>query len=406
MSMAIADMLGFSLGAIIRHPLRAGLMLLAIAIGVASIVILTGLGEGARRYVTSEFSSLGTNLLIVIPGKTETTGGVMNIFSGETPRDLTLQDALSLKQHAQVSRIAPVVVGAAYVSWQQLSREAPVLGSNSELLALRNWKMARGRFLPAADNTRGSAVCVIGSKLRQELFKSEDPIGKKIRIGDRQFRVIGTMASEGRSIGVDVEDIVIIPTVSAQSLFNTPSLFRILVEVRSRDVLDQVKQHIIKTIKSRHQGEEDITVISQDAVLGTFDQLFTSLTLTVSGIAAISLTVAGILIMNIMLVTVSQRTTEIGLLKAIGASRHQIQNLFLIEASLLTAAGATLGIAAGYAGNLFIHYLFPALDNTAPVWAILSAFILAVCTGLLFGAMPARRAARLDPIQALTRRQA
>jgi putative ABC transport system permease protein len=192
--------------------------------------------------------------------------------------------------------------------------------------------------------------------------------------------------------------------VSAQSLFNTPSLFRILVEVRSRDALDQVKQHIIKTIKSRHQGEEDITVISQDAVLGTFDQIFTSLTLTVSGIAAISLTVAGILIMNIMLVTVSQRTTEIGLLKAIGASRHQIQNLFLIEASLLTAAGASLGIAVGYAGNLFIHYLFPALDNTAPVWAILAAFILAVCTGLLFGAMPARRAARLNPIQALARR--
>ncbi len=404
MSMAIVDMLGFSVGAIIRHPLRATLMLLAISIGVASIVILTGLGEGARRYVTSEFSSLGTNLLIVIPGKTETTGTALNIFSGETPRDLTLLDALSLKQHAQVHRIAPVVVGAANVSWQQLSREAPVLGSNSELLELRNWKMARGRFLPGADNTRASAVCVIGSKLRQELFKNENPIGKKIRIGDRQFRVIGTMASGGRSIGVDVEDIVIIPTVSAQNLFNTPSLFRILVEVRSRDALEKVKQHIIKTIKARHQGEEDVTVISQDAVLGTFDRIFTSLTLTVGGIAAISLTVAGILIMNIMLVTVSQRTTEIGLLKAIGASQHQIQSLFLIEASLLTAVGALAGIAIGYISNLFIHYMFPALDNMAPVWAVAAAFLLAVCTGLIFGAMPARRAARLDPIQALARR--
>ncbi len=404
MSMGITDIIRFSFSAIVRYPLRAGLMLLAIAIGVASIVILTGLGEGARRYVTSEFSSLGTNLLIVIPGKTETSGNALNIFSGETPRDLTLQDALSLKQHAQVNRIAPVVIGAAYVSYQQLSRETPVMGSNAELLKLRNWKMARGRFLPAADDTRAAAVCVLGSKLKQELFKNENPIGKKIRIGDRQFRIIGIMASEGRSIGVDVEDIVIIPTASAQSLFNTPSLFRILVEVNSRDALEQVKQHIVNTIKSRHQGEEDVTVISQDAVLGTFDQIFTSLTLTVTGIAAISLTVAGILIMNIMLVTVSQRTAEIGLLKAIGASHHQIQNLFLVEASLLTATGALLGIAIGYGGNLFIHTLFPALDNVAPGWAIAAAFLLALCTGLLFAVMPARRAARLDPIQALAHR--
>jgi len=404
MTMKFTDTLGFSLSAITRHPLRAGLMLLAISIGVASIIILTGLGEGARRYVTAEFSSLGTNLLIVIPGKTETSGGMMNIFSGETPRDLTLDDAHSLKQHAQVKRIAPVVIGTAYVSWQQLSRETAIMGSNAELLALRNWKMARGRFLPPADSTRAAAICVIGTKIRKELFKNENPIGKKIRIGDRQFRVIGVLGSEGRSIGIDVEDIVIIPTASALSLFNSPSLFRILVEARSRDTLNKVEQHIIQTIKARHQNEEDITVISQDAVLGTFDQIFKTLTLTVSGIAAISLTVAGLLIMNIMLVTVSQRTAEIGLLKAIGASRLQIQSLFLIEAVLLTSFGALLGIALGFSGNYLIHHFVPALDNTAPLWSVLAAFVLSVATGLLFGAMPARRAARLNPIQALAHR--
>jgi len=404
MSMRLTDMLGFSMSAIARHPLRAGLTLLAITISVASILILTGLGEGARRYVTAEFSSLGTNLLIVIPGKTETSGGVLNLFSGETPRDLTLEDALSLKQHSQVKRIAPIVIGSAYVSRGALSRETPIMGSNAELLELRNWKMANGRFLPHADDTRASAICVIGAKVRRELFKNENPVGKKIRISDRQFRVIGTMASEGRSIGVDVEDTVIIPTVSAQSLFNTPSLFRILVEARSRSELNNVENHIIKTLKTRHQGEEDITVITQDAVLGTFDQIFTSLTLTVSGIAAISLTVAGILIMNIMLVTVSQRTTEIGLLKAIGASRHQIQALFLMEATLLTAAGAVIGILVGHAGNLFIHHLLPEFNNSAPAWSVLAAFVVAVSTGLLFGALPARRAARLNPIQALTQR--
>lgn len=404
MSMHLGDMLVFSGSAIIRHPLRAGLTLLAITISVASIIILTGLGEGARRYVSAEFSSLGTHLLIVLPGKTETSGGVLNLFSGETPRDLTLQDALSLKQHAQVKRIAPIVVGLAYVSKDQLSRETPIMGSNSELLALRNWKMANGRFLPHADDTRATAICVIGAKVRRELFKNENPVGKKIRIGDRQFRVIGTMASEGRSIGVDVEDTVIIPTASALSLFNTPSLFRILVEARSRDAIDSVQTHIINTIKARHQGEEDITVITQDAVLGTFDQIFTSLTLTVSGIAAISLTVAGILIMNIMLVTVSQRTTEIGLLKAIGASRHQILILFLMEATLLTAAGALSGILVGHMGNLLIHHFLPDFYNSAPTWSVIAAFSVAILTGLVFGALPARRAARLNPIQALMHR--
>lgn len=404
MSMQVSDMLLFSTSAITRHPLRAMLTLLAITISVASIIILTGLGEGARRYVTAEFSSLGTHLLIVIPGKTETSGGALNLFSGETPRDLTLQDALSLKQSSQVKRIAPIVVGSAYVSKDQLSRETPIMGSNAELLELRNWTMANGRFLPHADSTRAAAICVLGAKVRRELFKNENPVGKKVRIGDRQFRVIGTMASEGRSIGVDIEDTVIIPTASAQSLFNTPSLFRILVEARSRDDIESVKTHIINTIKTRHQGEEDVTVITQDAVLGTFDQIFTSLTLTVSGIAAISLTVAGILIMNIMLVTVSQRTTEIGLLKAIGASRQQILALFLMEATLLTAAGAVCGIGIGHASNLLIHQLLPDFNNTAPAWSVLAAFTMAVCTGLLFGALPARRAARLNPIQALMHR--
>lgn len=402
MSLSTRDSLHFSFTAISRHPLRAILVLTAIAIGVASIVILTGLGEGARRFVLSELSSLGTNLLIVIPGKSE-TGGVMNVFSGVTTRDLTLQDANSLRRHRQVRRVAPIVLGAAEVSWQQRSRETPVLGSTAELLRLRQWNLLRGRFLPADESSRASAVSVIGSKLARELFANTNPVGKKLRIGDRRFRVIGVLASEGRSIGVDVENIIIIPAASAQNLFNTPTLFRILVETRSRDAQSQVKQFIINTIKARHQGEEDITIISQDALLGTFDKILTALTLTITGIAAISLTVAGILIMNIMLVTVSQRTTEIGLLKALGATRHQIQTLFLTDAVLLTGSGAAIGILLGHAGNLLIHYFLPAMDNSAPLWAIAGAFLIAIGTGLLFGALPARRAANLNAVQALMR---
>jgi len=398
--MSISDLLRFSFAAIIRHRLRTALVLIAIAIGVASIIILTGLGEGARRFVLGEFSSLGTNLLIVLPGKSE-TGGAMSVFSGATTRDLTLQDASSLKRHPQVRRIAPIVFGAAEASWQQRSREAPIIGSSSEMLSIRHWSLAQGRFLPPGELTQASAVCVIGKKIAEELFAQTNPVGKNLRIGDRRFRVIGVLASSGRTIDLDVQNIIIIPAVSAQNLFNTPALFRILVETRTRDSQEKVKKFIINTMKSRHQGEEDITIISQDALLGTFDKILTALTLTISGIAAISLTVAGILIMNIMLITVSQRTTEIGLLKALGASRYQIQIIFMTDAVLLAIAGATLGLFLGQGGNLFIHQLFPALDNSAPTWSVVSAFLVAICTGLIFGAMPARRAANLNPVQAL-----
>lgn len=403
MKMSALDVARFSSSAIVRHPLRAILILFAIAIGIAAIIILTGLGEGARRFVMSEFSSLGTNLLIVLPGKSE-TGGAMGIISGTTTRDLTLDDANSLKRHSQVKRIAPIVIGAAQISHQQISRESPVIGTTSELLKLRNWKLAQGSFLPANDINRGSAVCVIGYTIAQELFRDRNPVGQHIRIGDRRFRVIGVLGSTGRSLDIDVQKIVAIPAVSAQSLFNTPSLFRILVQTRNSDANERVKKFITETIKSRHQGEEDVTVIAQDALLSTFDKILTSLTLTVTGIGAISLAVAGILIMNIMLVSVSQRTAEIGLLKALGASSKQIQILFLTEATLLTSSGALLGIGLGMIANGIIHQILPQLNNSAPLWSIVAAFIVAVFTGILFGAMPARRAARLNPVQALVHR--
>jgi len=402
MSMGTRDILHFSFAAIIRHPLRAMLVLFAISIGVASIIILTGLGEGARRFVLNEFSSLGTNLLIVLPGKSE-TGGAMSIMSGATTRDLTLQDTSSLQRHHQIKRVAPIIFGAAEASWQQRSREVSIIGSTSELLSLRHWSLSQGSFLPHGDMTRASAICVIGQKVASELFSQSNPVGKKIRIGDRRFRVIGVLASEGKSIDIDTQSIIIIPVASAQNLFNTPALFRILVETRSRESQEQVKQFIIDTIKTRHQGEEDITIVSQDALLGTFDQILTALTLTITGIAAISLTVAGILIMNIMLITVSQRTAEIGLLKALGASRHQIQIIFIADAILLSITGAALGLLLGQGGNLLIHQFLPTLDNSAPGWAIVGAFVVSICTGLLFGAMPARRAANLNPIQSLVR---
>ena len=404
MALHSADVARFSWGALRGFPSRTVLMLIAMAIGVSAVVVLTSLGEGARRYVIGEFASLGTNLIIVFPGRSETAGINPTTMMGETPRDLTLDDALALTRSRRVRRMAPINVGSVDASWRGRSRESVILGSSHDLLAIRHWELGQGRFLPLADIDRAMPVAVIGSKIRDELFGATPALGEWLRLGDRRFRVIGILGSEGRSIGVDVQETIIIPVASAQQMFNTASLFRILVEAKTREAIEPVKQFVIDTLQERHQGERDVTVITQDAVLETFDRILGALTYAVGGIAAISLAVAGILIMNVMLVAVSQRTAEIGLLKALGASPRQIIVLMLTEAMLLSALGAGLGLLLGQAGSLLVRRVFPVLPAYAPAWALVMALAVALLAGLLFSLMPARRAARLDPVLALSKR--
>jgi len=404
MALHSPDIAWFSWGALRGYPTRTLLMLIAMSIGVSAVVILTSLGEGARLYVTDRFASLGTNLVIVFPGRSETAGLNPSTMMGETPRDLTLDDALALTRSYNVRRIAPINVGSADVSHRSRSREVVVIGTNHDMLEIRHWELAQGKFLPELDLDRASPVAVIGSKIRDELFGAERALGQWLRIGDRRFRVIGIMGSEGRSIGVDVEETIMIPIASAQQIFNTSSVFRILVEAKTRDSIEPVKQYIIDTLQERHQGIKDVTVITQDAVLQTFDRILGALTYAVGGIAAISLAVAGILIMNVMLVAVTQRTAEIGLLKALGASSGQVIVLILAEAFLLSLLGAVTGFVLGQLGSWSIRYAFPEIPAYAPAWAIIIALAVAVITGLLFSLMPARRAARLDPVLALSGR--
>jgi putative ABC transport system permease protein len=402
--MRATDVIGYGWRALTGYRGRTLLMLLAMGIGVAAVLMLTALGEGARQYVRGEFSSLGTNLVIVIPGRSETAGAGPATMMGVTPRDLTLDDARALTRHPRIERIAPLNVGAAEISWEGRKREVGVWGSTHDLLTLRHWSLAQGRFLPDGEWERGTPVAVIGSKVRDELFGPRSAIGEQVRIGDRRFRVIGVLASEGRSIGLDVDEVVIIPVASAQALFNAPSLFRILIEVRDRDSIPTVIDFVRSTIRQRHQGEEDVTVITQDAVLATFDRVLGALTYAVGGIAAISLAVAGILIMNVMLVAVTQRTAEIGLLKALGASARQILALILVEALLLSLLGGLLGIAVGQLGSWALRTAFPAIAAWPPDWAMFGSLAVALISGLLFSLLPARRAARLDPVLALARR--
>jgi putative ABC transport system permease protein len=362
------------------------------AIGVSSVILLISLGDSGRRYVIDQFASLGTNLLIVIPGRSETTGGPPPLL-GETPRDLTLDDAIALKQSTAISRVAPIVAGSAPVSVKQFEREMIVLGSSSDLLEVRRLTMGQGSFLPPGDLDRGA-----------ELFGNQQALGKWVRIGDRRFRVIGVLADTGVSLGEDMGEVVIIPVATAQSLFNRVSLFRIVVEASSKDAVGRAKVAILSIIKARHEGEDDITVITQDAVLATFDKIFRALTLTVGGIAAISLLVAGIMIMNIMLVAISNRRSEIGLLKALGAPRTQIMGLFLTESALLSIAGAFLGFILAFGAMELLAGFFPEYNLALAPWSPFAASGMALGTGIIFGVLPARRASKLEPALALSRR--
>lgn len=401
--MTPVDTLRFATRAASGYPLRTALMVLAMSIGVAAVVVLTALGDGARRYVVNEFSALGSNLVIVLPGRTSTGGlGLGNLITS-TPRDLTVRDAEALLRAPLATRMAPLSVGTSEIAYGGRLREAMVVGTSGDYVDIRAFRMAEGSFLPREDLGRASAVAVLGTKIRAEIFGGEPAVGRIVRVGDRRLRVIGVLDKIGQGLGMNTDELVFVPVATAQAMFNTNNLFRIIVEARSREAIGPAKKQLEDIMRLR-RGELDVTLITQDAVLGTFDRILGALTLAVAGIAAISLAVAGILVMNVMLVAVTQRTAEIGLLKALGATGRNIRLAFLTEAALLSLAGAVTGFALGHLGAWGLRLAFPVLPAWPPDWAVFAGIGTALATGILFGVMPARRAARLDPVQALSRR--
>lgn len=402
--MRALDVIRFAGAAALGNRLRTLLSMLAMGIGVAAVVVLTALGDGARRYVVDQFSSLGSNLVIVLPGRTQTGGFSPANAVTSIPRDLTVDDARAIGRAQGVLNVAPIAVGTAEISAGSRLRETVVIGTTAQYLQVRHMAMAQGRFLPDVDWSHGSPVMVIGGKVKRELFGADPAVGRLVRVGDRRLRVIGVLSAAGMGLGMDTDELAFVPVSVAQQMFNTNSLFRILVEARRRDAIASVKAQTRDILKARHEGEQDVTVITQDAVLATFDRVLGTLTLGVAGIAAISLAVAGILVMNVMLVSVTQRTSEIGLLKALGASAGSIRAAFLAEAALLSAAGGLFGYVIGQAVAALIRYAYPTYPAFAPDWAVLAGLGTSIVTGLVFGVLPARRAARMDPVQALAKR--
>jgi putative ABC transport system permease protein len=400
--MSVPDLLRFAARAVLGHRLRSGLSLLGMAVGVGAVVVLTALGEGARGYVAGQFASIGSNLLIVVPGKTETTGGFPGV--GGAPNDLTLDDFEALLRRLRaIERGAPMTTGTGTVAHGERSRQTAVIGTTAEFLEVRKLALGRGQFLPRLELDRGAAVAVLGETTARELFPGENPVGRIVRVDGWRMRVVGVLAPRGTQMGLDIDDIVIVPVATGMRLLNRASLFRIVLEVRAYADLDATGRRVVEILKERH-GEEDVTVLTQDSVVSTLGEILGTLTLVLVAIASISLSVAGIGIMNVMLVSVSERTNEVGLLKALGVARRQIVAVFLTEAALLSVAGGLLGVATGWIGVRVVVGLYPDLPAAPPLWAVASAVATALGMGIVFGVLPARRAARLDPVSALQRR--
>lgn len=400
--MSARDLLAFAGRALTGHRLRSGLSLLGVSVGIAAVIVLTALGEGARRYVIDQFAQIGSSFVAVIPGRTDTTGAMPGV--GGVPNDLTLDDARALARGLpNVNYVAPFVVATDSVAHGERRRQVLVLGVTPEFAALRRLTLARGRFLPATELGRGSALAVLGRDVATELFGGADPIGQAVRIGGRRCRVIGVLGERGQQLGMNMDEVVMVPVATGMRMFNRTSLFRIVIDVGSVAELEAVKERTRRILAERH-GEEDVTLITEAAVVDSLSAILNALTLALAAIAAISLAVAGIGILNVLLVAVSERTAEIGLLRAMGASRRQVMGCFLAEAILLSGAGGALGLAAGAFGVRVLVGIWPALPAAPPVWAVVSAVALSLAVGAVFGWLPARRAAALDPVEALAGR--
>jgi putative ABC transport system permease protein len=395
------ELIRFAFGALRGHRLRTVLSVAGVAVGIAAVVALTALGEGARRYVVQEFTSLGSNLLIIMPGKVETTGAMP--FGG-VAHDLTIEDAQAIAQRVPgVVRTAPLAAATETVQAGDRGRSLPILGTTAEYSQVRQVTVAAGRFLPGGEAHQSGAELVLGSKAARELFGAANPLGKVVRVGPYRFRVVGVLAPKGRSLGFDFDDLAFVPVRTAMRIFDRSSLFRVLVEMRSTDGLAQAKEDVLRLLRERHRAD-DVTIITQGAVLSAFSAILAVLTAALVAIASVSLTVAGIGIMNVMLISVTERRAEIGLLKALGARNRQVLGAFLTEAVVLSSLGGLVGLGVGaLVVRLFVG-IYPAFPATPPAWAIGLSIAVSVLVGGLFGVWPARRATRLDPVTALTGR--
>jgi putative ABC transport system permease protein len=397
--MGALELVRFALGAVQGQRLRSALSSLGVAIGVAAVVLLTSLGEGTRQYVVGQFTQFGTNLLEINPGRIKTMGmpGVL----GGTTHKLTLDDAEAVRRVPGVAAMVPVVMGQARVEAGNRGRSVYVYGVGHELQQVWQVTVAQGSFLPAMDSHRQGAFVVLGPKLAREVFGTEAPLGRRVRIGSLSLAVIGVMEPKGQLLGFDLDDSAYLPVATAMNLFNQSELMAIDVLAAGADRIQPVVAGIRALLSSRHRGEEDFTITTQGEMLDTFGRVVGIITIAVTAIASVSLLVGAIGILTVMWISVHERTGEVGLMRALGVSRAGVGRVFLVEATILAALGGAGGLLLAAAVIAVIRAIAPALPLRTPPLAVPVAFVVSVVVGMASGYLPARRAAALDPVDAL-----
>ncbi len=393
------ELVFFVISALRGQRLRSFLSALGVGIGVAAVVVLTSLGAGARQYVMSQFTQFGTNLMAVDPGRVKTMGmpGVL----GGTTHKLTIDDAIAIGRQPGVAKFVPVVTGQGRVVGNGRGRSVFIYGVTHDAAAAWKFSVAQGRFLPPIDPHRKASYIVLGPKLAHELFPESSPLGRRVRVAGWSFRVIGVMTPKGHFLGFDLDDAAYIPVATAKALFNVDELNEIDVLAASSDAIVPIKRALKTLLIKRHRGQYDFTITTQDEMLATFGRVIGVITVAVSGIGGISLFVGAMGILTIMWISVNERTSEIGILRALGVRRGTVERLFLLESVVLAAAGGTGGLAAGLGLGAVLRLAVPGFPFETPPAAIAAALGMSVIVGIASGVVPARRAASLNPIETL-----
>jgi putative ABC transport system permease protein len=397
-----SEYLNIALASLAQNKVRSALTMLGVIIGVMSVILLVALGEGAQAYVEKEFAGMGSNILIITPGKQETSG-MMPIVAGSF-RKLTYENAKELARKAEgVRAVAPMVMGAGPVRFGNRERSTVILGVTPEMEPVRNLPVQIGRFIAQEDIDKNSRVCILGMTVKRELFGDDNPLYQRVAINRMKHTVVGIMEEKGMTLGINMDDLVMVPLPSAQQMFHEgeDELFEILVQATSPEDLDTAAKSVTEILKAAHDYTEDFTVTDQEAMLSTFDKIFSALRFMLASIASISLLVGGIGIMNIMLVSVRERTREVGIRKAVGAKRKDIGLQFLIESITLSGIGGVVGILIGWVGTFAMRQMYPTFPVYLSSWSVTMAFLFSVGVGIFFGVYPALKAASVDPVEAL-----
>ena len=397
--MRFSDTLQLALRAITAHRLRSFLTLLGIAVGIAAVILLTSIGEGIHRFVLSEFTQFGTNLVSIAPGKVKTSGPAPTGIPTSV-RPLTLDDARALQRLPHITGMSAMVWGNTEVKGNGRLRRTTINGVTPDMLKVYSVKVRSGQFLPPEDSENARAFVVLGAKLKAELLGAENALGARLTVGNLQFRVIGVLEAKGQFLGVDLDDAAYIPTARALELYNRDGMMKIDLAYAEGIPAARISESIIATLKARH-GREDFTITTQEDMLRTLSNILDILTMAVGALGSISLLVGGVGIVTIMTIAVTERTSEIGLLVALGAPRRTILMLFLGEAVALSALGGVMGLLLGIGLAQLIHFAVPAQPVHTPLTFVVLAESIAIAIGLLAGVLPARRAARLDAVEAL-----